>query len=332
MTHIWVPKVSVLEHEFVPTTARVRGMYSIKKYKVGFQDPVQEIEPFDNLLTNIGLNYWGSSNPFIYMFVGTGTTPPAVTDTQLNVYHANTSAGAVSWDSAAIRGGAPDYWVQSQTTVTFNTGVATGNLTEVGIGWNSGGAINTGHRLFSRALIVDGTGNPVTLTVLADEYLEVTYSIRMYPPLVSTDLTETINLSGIDYTFISRALQVNFRPGVNRRSILHRGNVTLCTGTSASTPPSLAAVTANNLDNRGSTTNISSSTITYVDGSYTAAASYTASPAQGNLAYGIRGIEAYVADSLSSLGFAWQTTVSPVIPKDNTKVLAFGHKYSWARH
>lgn len=58
-------------------------------------------------------------------------------------------------------------------------GVAAGNLSEVGMGWGNS-------NLWNRALIKDINGNPTTITILSDEYLDVVSEIRIYPtPSVS---------------------------------------------------------------------------------------------------------------------------------------------------
>ncbi|MFV0409965.1 MAG: hypothetical protein ACK5LJ_09820 [Paracoccus sp. (in: a-proteobacteria)] len=335
MTHIWVPKVKVLEAELPSSKARVKGFYTLKRRKADTGDLIQQVGPFENLITDVGLDRMGVNAYAPYGFVGTGTATPAITDTQMGSFvHGTTSAvPGGTWNAAAIRGGAPDYWVQSEVTFNFTPGQATGNLTEVGVGWNSGGVLNTGHRVFSRALIVDGGGNPVTLTILADEYLELTYSLRMYPPLL-TDSTQIVDISGTSHTFVTRALRITSTPRINNNVVHYAGNeFTLYTGTAAGTPPSLSPITGNTLTNQGAYSYLAGTLSTYVPGSYTAGVTLTASPSQGNLAYGIRGCAAHVGVSGSrGLTFGLQSTITPAIPKDNTKTLSFGQQFSWARH
>ena len=59
MTHIWVPKFKILEGELIRPGAAITGEYTLKKYKVGFKEPVQVIGPFKNLITNWALDNIG---------------------------------------------------------------------------------------------------------------------------------------------------------------------------------------------------------------------------------------------------------------------------------
>ena len=335
MTHIWVPKVGILEGEAAFTAGRIEGEYTIRKFKAPTGELVQEIGPFSNLITNIGLNRAGTAATGNYCFVGTGTVPPAVTNTQMGNFLGSTSTLSTGWGITAY-GPAPQYWCQTSGTFRFDAGAATGNLTEVGIGWSTSGLPDSNtNRVFSRALIVDGSGNPVTITVLPAEYLDVTYSIRNYP-YIGADLVQTVSLSGVPYTFESRALSVgtvNWGANLSQRQSWGR-NQALYTGTAAGTPPSLAAVTDNYLINDGASENIPSTSLTYIDGSFTSSATLNAGLSEGNLAYGIRGMRVVPADS-SSLAFlrsCFQTTISPAIPKNNTNILSFGVSVSWGRY
>lgn len=148
---------------------------------------------FDNLILDSGLNRVGSGGVFIGVAVGTGTTTPAVTQTALvnQVAYTSTQTGT-DVSGSDVSGG----FMYLRRTYRFGAGSAAGNLTEVGAGWASG-------QMFSRTLIKDGGGNPTTITVLSDEYLDVTYEIRIYWP--TTDSVATINISGTNYTVTCRA-------------------------------------------------------------------------------------------------------------------------------
>lgn len=336
--HVWVPRVGVIEAELSPPSLSMEGEYTIRKYKADGR-LVQEVGPFKNLITNIGLNQMGaatgSSKINQYCFVGTGTGTPSVSDTVMAAYHAYTNGLDQGWAGAAVRGGAPDYWVQGSGTSRFGLGVAAGNLTEVGMGWTTGGTMATDHRVFSRALIVDGLGNPITITVLSDEYLDVTYSLRFYPPL--TDATQSVNLSGTSYTFTTRAADVN-------NNFINLTNATLIdwrtdqrpvyyTGTNAGTPPSLAAVTASTLADVGaSSSNGTASSVAYAPNTLKREVNYSLGLNQGNLSFGIRGIMTELESTVSTIQQRFQTTISPAIPKDSSKVMSFGQSITWGRH
>lgn len=149
---------------------------------------------FPNLITNGGLDQIGNSaNWLTGCYVGSGNTAPSFTDTQLAAIVASTTD--IVGSTASVNASSP-YYGSRINTYFYAAGVATGTLAEIGVG-----AIATA--LFSRALILDGVGNPTTVTVLADEALTAFYEFRNYPPL--TDVTGSVTISGTSYTFTARA-------------------------------------------------------------------------------------------------------------------------------
>lgn len=155
---------------------------------------------FDNLITNVGLDRMGVGGFADKCRVGTGSTAPVNSNTALEaqVGEADIHSATEGYDAATNLYG----W--RRVTYRFPAGTTTGNLSEVGVGW-SGGA------LFSRALIKDGGGNPVTITVLADEMLDVVYELRMYRP--TSDASVNIDISGTNYACTIRAANISvWRP------------------------------------------------------------------------------------------------------------------------
>ena len=340
MTHIWVPKAKILEGEIGLKSGQVAGQYTIRKYKADTNELIQEVGPFDNLITNQGLNQVGTAVFGDSIFVGTGTATPSVSDTQLGAYLncTYTFAPSVSWNATILRGGSPAYWVQGAGTWRFEAGAATGTLTEVGFGWFTGSPYTgPNHRVSSRALIVDSGGSPISITVLPDEYLDVTYSLRYYP-YVGPAVVQTVVISGVSYTFTTRALGVNSSNtcSVNATAPMSWvGYTDVNTGTAAGTPPALAAITATSMLNRGSGASLSTVKNTYVDSSLVVSAVFSAGLTEANTTYGIRGMITRTTNpaypSYSFINSTFQSTISPAIPKDNTKILQFGASVSWSR-
>lgn len=339
MTHIWVPKAKILEGEIGIKSGQVAGQYTIRKYKADTNELIQEVGPFDNLITDQGLNRVGTNNFGQYVFVGTGTATPAVSNTGLNSYlnYTGSFAPSLNWNPAILRGGSPDYWVQGAGTWRFATGAATGTLTEVGVGWFVGSADAAGHRVASRALIVDSGGSPISITVLPDEYLDVTYSLRYYP-YTGSDVVQTVTISGVTYTFTTRALGVESLNycSVSAVGLQKWGAVSVYTGTAPGTSPALAAITATSLLNQGASAQLSVANNSYINASLSRSCTISGSLAQGNLAYGIRAIITSPADialghQYAFINSGFQSTISPAIPKDNTKILQFGASVSWSR-
>lgn len=278
------------------------------------------IDWFDNVITDNGLNLINvapgngtlSVNvPFPWCLVGTGTTPAATTDTQLVGFVAGQSA-ANSFNHTFVEesGSTPAYWTVT-VTYTFATGAVVGNMAEVGVG----GAI-TNANLFSRALIVDGTGSPTTITVLSDEQLRVTYELRSY--IDKTDKTGIMTISGVDYNLTYRPAQISTAAKIS--NTLSVGGNTLGQVYSTNVLGTVYQLPAG--------TGISPTTLTpgtYTTNNYYRDYTYFWDINAANFAGGIGAIV-----PIWSQG-KWQVKFSPKIPKDGTKKLTLNFRISWGR-
>lgn len=199
----------------------LKGHFILEKFKgdadgnpVG--DCIERLE-FDNVITNGGLDLIYNCPTYAYGIgyfmnscaVGTGNTAPAVTDTSLANYLTATGRADASTTNTYVAG-PPAYWKAVQT-YQFGTGVAAGNLTEIGIFPTNGSATN----LFSRALIVDGSGNPTVIVVESDEVLNVTYELDVY--FNTSDVTGTFVSGGITYNTVIRPATINLPNSISRR-------------------------------------------------------------------------------------------------------------------
>lgn len=159
---------------------------------------------FPNQILDAGRNRMGSTSNWAgggsKCQVGNDNTEPTSADTQLHGYVAGTVT--IQASSFGAQSSAP-WFHWDQVTYRFAQGVAAGNLSEAGVGWDT----IDGPYLITRALIVDGDGEPFTPTVLATEWLDVTYQLQYYPPL--EDVEGTVTLNGIVYDTITRAANVN---------------------------------------------------------------------------------------------------------------------------
>lgn len=182
-----------------------------------------ETDWFDNLITNNGLDQimnvpggvYGIAYLFVNCFVGTGSATPLFTDGSLQAYLATASANSST--SLIYVAGPPPFWYV-QYYYRFAVGTATGNLSEIGIG-------HTPTNMFSRALIVDGGGSPTTITVLADELLDVTYEFRVYPP--TADSTFAFVLNGVSQSVTSRSYDITSAPLISYGINGYGGNPSL---------------------------------------------------------------------------------------------------------
>ena len=289
-------------------THEVCGYYKIEiKRENGEMETVADW--FQNLITNGGMNRRaGNADYLLYCQVGTGNTTPSYTDTELASKLAHTSSATSSSGDASS---AP-YYSQTTKIYSFPAGTATGNISEVGVGWLSNGGLS------SRALIVDGDGNPTTITVLSSESLYVTYQLRIYAPTV--DVTGSVELDGVTYNYTSRAAQTTTSSAWDAYVNELETQATSCwvyTGAiqGVTTKPS-------GTEKQASTTQVA---LSYSADSYTAERQVTWALANGNLTGGIGAIMIDLGSGRYQIGFD-----SP-IPKDSSKTLSLTFRWSWAR-
>lgn len=266
-----------------------------------------------NLITNAGLDRicsTGISDQIIAIGVGSGNKAPAVTDTALQSQIART--GTVKEDNAGLNTNGSRYgW--RRKTMRFGVGEAAGNLSEVGVFSATSGGI-----CFSRALIVDGSGTPTTITVLADEQLDVTYELRNYQP--SADGYWSATISGVVYTGTVRMANSN-RGDVYIQTWVPRGPSGYDVGMLLATGSYNSAYETNTL---GATTTVPAGTpsvadtITsqaYVAGTYARTHTVSFSLNRGNFASGIGSF------TFGSCVGEYQLSVSPKIVKTTSHVL-----------
>lgn len=282
------------------------GRYQVKVFdRFG---KIRLITPwFDNLVTDVGLNRIGLGSFLTHCSVGTGNTSPTASDTAL-VSLIGTTTTIISQAPGA--NSVEPYYGTRIITYSFLVGEATGNLAEVGVGWDSG--------LFSRALMVDGNGDPTVITVLADESIAITYELRNYVPV--NDVNFTADVDGITRNCVARAayatsgsttLGWGITGDVVSAHIVDAYNGTLGVITSA---PS------------GVMSSVTGSTAVYVNNSNEIGMSSIWALAQGNL---VNGMSAFLLRT-NGLG-CYQFSVDPPINKLSTNILSMAFKVLWSR-
>jgi len=321
VTHIWIPRAKILEpkRELIMPVG-VRGFLRCRAIR-----PDGRVRPltdwFPNLIVTAGLNAVGQTETYLNACrVGTGTAPPSPSDTGLGNQIAGTTT-RVSTNSSVQA--SPPYYGARTNTYQFAQGAAAGNLTEVGIATAA-----TGGSLFSRALILDGAGNPTSITVLSDEILQVDYQLRLYPP--TSDVVGSITISGNNYDYTLRATSVTSDSiwvisssgttgGGTTSTSAHRAYETQTLGPITESPSGASSV-ASAVGN-----------FSYVTGTfyrdYTVQWGLTA----GNFTLGIGSIRSLQGSSTGGFG-GIQMNFTPRIPKDNTKILSITFRHAWAIH
>lgn len=293
----------------------------------------RRVAEFHNLILDQGLNYLAQGTTTQVGFtlsccqVGTSSTPVAAGQTALQGFLAGTN---VSPSSNITNQPSSPFYGTRITTYEFAVGAAAGNLTEVGVG-----RATTGSVLFCRALIVDGGGVPITITVLSDEILQVTYSLRCYP--VEADTPAVVTISGTNYTFTRRPIRVTSNAWAfsqNGSSVINGFGLDESSSESmVAFSGGLAAATSHNMfgtsANRSSAVNNA-----YVSGTYTRACTGTWGIATANFgAGGIQGLLVVARFGTSAQGGpgVYQYGISPGIPKINTQQLVMNYSFQWAR-
>ena len=316
---IYLPKI--VEVEAPNLHVGVKGRFQIFKGKEG-QPRELVADWFDNLILNSGLDLLGTEETVIHgVYVGTSNVEPDVGQTALLGYRAySDSTIGVSRPSDNIQT-VPPYRVLRYFGYRFGQGAASGNLAEVGIG-------RSNNKLFARSLIKDEQGNPTTITVLSDEYLDVIYGIEIYPPL--TDSQYTIDISGETYECTTRAAYC----GSFSKWLSERGGITL-RGLNADPMSSteLGPITAT-LQGTASTSRVRNPG--YSAGTFAKSGDLTWDFTLGNISGGIGGFRLDLgynyAPNVIHETASFQTLITPKIPKDVTKILTLNFSWSWGRY
>lgn len=179
------------------TKNKIGARFQLKVHK-GDGVAIRESEWFDNIVLDSGLARMSVDTWIDRCCVGTGNTEPLASQVSLSSFRASTLVKQAAYldGNTSVE---PYYW--GGTIVwRFGAGLASGNLSEVGLGWGN-------FTLWNRALIRDNAGNPTTITVLSGEFLDVTATVRVYPePVISGafNLMDKNNniISGHTYTGI----------------------------------------------------------------------------------------------------------------------------------
>ena len=295
---------------------RMEGFYSFKvSNSKGESRDLSGIiaEDHKNLILDVGLNALGTTSVVSACKVGTGVTPVAVSQTDLATPLAITST---LQSSSTGRNSTAPYYTWGRRTFRFSQGTAAGNLTEVGVTYGGGSS------LFSRALIVDSGGNPTTLTILSDEWLDVTYELRIYQDLV--DKTFNITLLGVDHVVTVRPANVTTNPSGSSYFFDHFISWYYYYSQCSHYNGTIGTIT-------GSPSGVGSST------GGTSYGAYSQNSLQRSIIYGVGLDDANLEGGIQSTIInthkcSWQVGYVPAIAKDSFKTLTMNYTLSWGRY
>jgi hypothetical protein len=283
--------------------------------------------PFKNIETDTGLDRMGANADWLtYCQVGTGNTAPSASDTSLAAFLVSSGDHPSGLSSRGAQGSAP-YYAWHRIVYRFGTGVAAGNIAEVGIGW-----VPSGSGLYSRALILDSGGSPTTITVQADEVLDVTYEWRVYPP--TSDVVDTdFDVGGVLHDITVRAAAVTtIQPQFGTGWGIYAGSFS-----SFATNGVTASIRATNQGNSGYTGTIGAITGTpagsAISSTSTGSTAYGASDLarDGTITWGTA-VENDIRSALFTFNWcAYQVQFDPAIDKNAGFTLELTFRHSWVR-
>ena len=278
---------------------------------------------FKNLILDSGLDRYAVNEDLITgCILGSSGTTPVVSDTTIsNILGSSTTlqaSGAGSSNTTVLPYYTSRYW-----TYRFIEGVATGNISQVAMAY---GSVNTSTNiysgLFSLALVKDSNGTPITITKLADEVLDVTYTLRIYVP--ELDTTGVTDISGVAYNYTVRAAVAASWKALHPLSDVYYATAfTGSIGTLTSAPS-------------GTQAGPSSSTMsTYAAGSFTRDIAILWDLNAGNIG-GIRSVYLDLGKAGINGAATFQIMYSnaidgTAIPKDVTKRLTLNYRLTWGR-
>ena len=307
---------------FQPMHVGVGGFFHIEKRKAE-SGLITGVWDFHNNVTDAGLDLMATAPSFAYGFsypynackVGTGNTAPSNSDTSLVAPIAAVGAtdGADGGGTQTYVAGPPAYW-QMVRTYQFGTGVAAGNIAELGIYCSQDG---TG-TLFCRELVRDGAGNPTTITVLSDEILIVTYTLRFY--LDTTDYAGSVTIGGTVYSYTRRLMDIDAVPTINRALLQNSdGNACICYAYNGA----IGSVTTSPA---GSQSSIYMGFSAYTTGSRSLVVSGTFGVSAANFSPGITAL------TVQSYFHKYQFGFATPIPKTTGQQLTVRFTLSWDRY
>lgn len=307
---------------FTPETVlKISGRYKMTAVKADGSGQ-RELAEFPNMILNQGMDYlfttvrgnWPQSI-FRKFHVGASGAPVEAGQTGLLSPIAST-ADLTSPVRPAVVPGDTSYTLRWSSTRRFGEGTAAGIIAEVASGW---GNATTG--CFNRALVRDVEGNPTTVEVLADEYLDLTWTLTMV--IDTSDTFFTLNLSSGSHEGVLRPSALSSSDltgwqlvsGINLGGVAHgyvsQGGLGL---------PSQGITGSKTL-----TTPLSVPD-TYVPGSYTQTVWLTMPLVNGNLAGGFSAMSVQFSNWIG-----YQMSFTPSIPKTASNIFKIRLRVSLAR-
>lgn len=290
----------------------LKGQFNLTLKKA--DGTIKQQTTFDNLILNSGLDLLGTNSlsSVIYnLHFGAGNTEPNIEQVNLSSWLGMVSSSTFNLKKVAKIDEDVKYHLLTQT-YRIPTGREY-NIAEIGVSNKN----QQSSPLFCRTLVKDSAGRPTVITKLADEILEVSYTLQVIIP--TQDFTGTCLIGGEEYYYTARSANIDYVKDSTNNSEYSSHDV-------YSSP--IVAITSSPSSN-GQSKN-SYSIAPYQVGTYRKELSIIFGIDRGNFSTGIRSL---VYEGFSSNVQVEYRKVSDgsAIPKDNTKALTLRVGYSWGR-
>ena len=264
---------------------RVTGRFSMQVYRNGKLH--YDIPEQDNLILDNALDWLLTTNSAVsdmnsWCFVGTGNALPDKSQTgMLGTWWSTTnfyqSSIWVNYSGDAFRTGWRKFYA-------YGLGAVRGNIAEVGV--NNTSSSNGSTR--TRALIKDSLGNPIVLTLTAEDQLYVAYTVcaeNLMPEIVTGEMSV---LDPVTSTTLTVPYEIHPVGRLRAASApIHAGARWIISP--VCTLEESNAVPATSFQKNWSS-NVTPATVTmlpYVTGSYERTVRYTINPTAGNFTSGV---------------------------------------------
>lgn len=291
---------------------QVGARFKLVARKASTEEITRETDWFQNIVLDTGLARMSVDAWIDRCCVGTGNTTPLATQTQLDAFKASTTTNQDF--TGGIQVTTLPYYMWARSTYRFGEGVAAGNISELGLGW-------TNANLWNRALVKDTNGNPTTITVLADEYLDVITEIRVYPQESLSGSFNFLNKAGAvvsSHTYAGRAYYANATPYHQQFGI---NNFSIYNGSLGATPTAVPA---------GSRLSYGSPTTTEYPTPTSIKCTKKFLLADGNGIHKTLYVD--YKGPLQNSGAGYQVEFTPTITKTNQMELTYTISMSWGRY
>jgi len=336
---MWVPEKETEESVLLtPVSIGIAGYYFVELIDAKTQQ-VKQSWSFKNLVVNQGLNSMSLGSGSIYTLtnwaaVGGGSTPPSGTDNGLQIeFSGRTDSDGGIQDvmcgfSGSIQSGS---YGAFRRTRLFTEAQGNGTIAEIGFFANS-----IGNSIFSRALILDVSGSPTTITKTSDDQLRVTYEIRSYAPF--SDVTGSFTWGSTTYNYRIRPCnvgQIEWGTAVQRIPLgPDYQSVALANGTNIPSPNMNAyegfvlQAYSGSASGSNKTTNSSANRLPYTTGSFFRDVEYIFEPGVANFPISGFTIECFANTFNSARYETFQMAVSPPIVKNSLQRLSLTFRQS----